>query len=211
VLLRHRRGKAASAGQAGRRLALLGHRCGKAASAGREDKRLVLLRRRRGKAASAGREDKRLVLLRRRRGRAASAGRADKRLALRLRRGRAVARAHPDRGIAAASDLATSRLQPRSWYCRGLPARPSHRAGRHLGGEVERSHAKPVLPIARCHSCRESQTHCERRWRGASGSCNKLGRTTSAQGVPACKRRSGLKICPVRSKPAKRRATGHFG
>jgi len=210
VRFRRRRGKAASAGREDRRLVRFRRRRDKAASAGREDKRLALFRCRRDKAASAGREDTCLALFRRRR-EAASAGPEDKRLALRLRRRRPASTAHPNRDTGAASDLATSRLRARSSYCRGLPARPFHRAGRHLGGEVERSHAKLVLPIGRCHSCRESQTHGERRWRGASGSCNKLWRTTSAQGVPACKRRSGLKICPVRSKPAKRRATGHFG
>src|SRR5260370_1190367 len=106
--------------------------------------------RRCSKAAFADREDRRLALFRRHRGKAAS-------------------RAHPDRGTLAASDLATSRLRPRSWYCRGLPARPFRTAGRHLGGEVERSHARPALPIGRCHSCRESQTHGERRWHGHRG------------------------------------------
>src|SRR5260370_1205150 len=164
ALFRRHRGKAAFADREDSRLALFRRHRGKAAFADRENSRLALLRRRRGKAASAGRADRRLALLHRRRGKAASAGRADRRLALfRRHRGKAASRAHPDRGTAAASDLATSRLRPRSWYCRGLPARPFRTAGRHLGGEVERSHARPALPIGRCHSCRESQTHGERR------------------------------------------------
>jgi len=86
----------------------------------------------------------------------------DKHRALGLRRGRAAARLIRIRGIAPASDLATTASDTivvlAGPFLLDLPIRSAH-----PGGEAERSHAKPALPIRDVIAAGESQTHGEKK------------------------------------------------